>query len=181
VSHEPASLASPHHPGHEIPGNHRPVSRGSRHVDAWPTLIDPPATGWMCRCFAVLKTRPIRLEPWQEVLVKQATEEFIRGLIDSDGCRVVANDRGVPSVRYHFSNRSDDILALFTRGAGRSWNPVDTARQARHCGVSQGCGGASRRIRRAEVVNSATSASASNALPRGTVKGCPLHVVAGLR
>jgi hypothetical protein len=51
-------------------------------------------------------TGPIRLEPWQEVLVKQATEEFIRGLIDSDGCRVVANDRGVRSVRYHFSNRS---------------------------------------------------------------------------
>jgi hypothetical protein len=58
-------------------------------------------------------TRPIRLEPWQDVLVKQATEEFIRGLIDSDGCRVVANDRGVRSVRYHFSNRSDDIRNLF--------------------------------------------------------------------
>jgi hypothetical protein len=57
--------------------------------------------------------RPIRLEPWQEVLIKQATEEFIRGLIDSDGCRVVANDRGVRSVHYHFSNRSDDIRALF--------------------------------------------------------------------
>ena len=38
-------------------------------------------------------------------------EEFVRGLIDSDGCRVVANDRGV---RYHFSNRSDDIRGLFT-------------------------------------------------------------------
>jgi hypothetical protein len=57
--------------------------------------------------------RPIRLAPWQELLVKEATEEFVRGLIDSDGCRVVANDRGVKSVRYHFSNRSDDIRALF--------------------------------------------------------------------
>jgi hypothetical protein len=38
---------------------------------------------------------------------------IIRGLIDSDGCRVVANDRGVRSVRYHFSNRSDDIRGLF--------------------------------------------------------------------
>jgi DNA-binding transcriptional regulator of glucitol operon len=47
------------------------------------------------------------------VLVKQAAEEFIRGLIDSDGCRVVANGRGIRSVRYHFSNRSDDIRALF--------------------------------------------------------------------
>ena len=57
--------------------------------------------------------RPIRLELWQQALVKSATEEFVRGLIDSDGCRVVANDRGVKSVRYHFSNRSDDIRGLF--------------------------------------------------------------------
>jgi hypothetical protein len=58
--------------------------------------------------------RPIRLEPWQQALVDQATEEFILGLIHSDGCRVVANDRGVMSIRYHFSNRSEDILGLFT-------------------------------------------------------------------
>jgi hypothetical protein len=57
--------------------------------------------------------RRIRLEPWQEVLVKEATQEFVRGLIDNDGCRVVANDRGVKSVRYHFSNRSEDIRGLF--------------------------------------------------------------------
>ena len=48
------------------------------------------------------------------MLVKEATEDFIRGLIHSDGCRVVANDRGVKSVRYHFSNRSEDVLGLFT-------------------------------------------------------------------
>ncbi|WP_428341304.1 hypothetical protein [Mycobacterium sp.] len=57
--------------------------------------------------------RPIRLETWQQELVKQATEDFVRGLIESDGCRVVANDRGVKSVRYHFSNRSDDIRGLY--------------------------------------------------------------------
>ena len=44
--------------------------------------------------------RPIRLEPWQQALVDQATEEFILGLIHSDGCRVVANDRGVMSPRH---------------------------------------------------------------------------------
>ncbi|MET0698084.1 MAG: hypothetical protein ABWY93_00340 [Mycobacterium sp.] len=48
--------------------------------------------------------RLIRLEPWQQALVDQATEDFVRGLIDSDGCRVVANDRGVASIRYHFTN-----------------------------------------------------------------------------
>lgn len=57
--------------------------------------------------------RPIRLESWQQGLVKDAPEEFVRGRIDSDGCRVVANDRGVKSVRYHFSNRSEDIRGLF--------------------------------------------------------------------
>ena len=37
---------------------------------------------------------------------------FIRGLMHSDGCRVVANDRGVMSVRYHFSNKSEDIKRI---------------------------------------------------------------------
>jgi hypothetical protein len=44
---------------------------------------------------------------------------------------VVANDRGVRSVRYHFSNRSEDILGLFS-GAfddlGITWT-----RPSRHC------------------------------------------------
>lgn len=79
------------------------VSHYSKH---WPCLLPQHGPGKK-------HLRPIRLDQWQEVLVKEATEEFVRGLIDSDGCRVVANDRGVKSVRYHFSNRSDDIRALF--------------------------------------------------------------------
>ena len=35
-------------------------------------------------------------------------------MIHRDGCRVIANDRGVKSIRYHFTNHSDDILGLFT-------------------------------------------------------------------
>jgi hypothetical protein len=58
--------------------------------------------------------RRIALEPWQQAIVDQETKEFLTGLIHSDGCRVVANDRGVRSVRYHFSNRSEDIIGLFT-------------------------------------------------------------------
>jgi hypothetical protein len=58
--------------------------------------------------------RRIALEPWQQALVDQETEEFVIGLIHSDGCRVVANDRGVRSIRYHFSNRSEDVIGLFT-------------------------------------------------------------------
>jgi hypothetical protein len=52
---------------------------------------------------------------WQERLVADSAERFVRGLIHSDGCRVVANDRGVMSVRYHFSNRSEDIRLLYCR------------------------------------------------------------------
>ncbi len=58
--------------------------------------------------------RRIALEPWQQALVDKETEEFVMGLIHSDGCRVIANDRGVMSVRYHFSNMSEDIIGLFT-------------------------------------------------------------------
>jgi hypothetical protein len=58
--------------------------------------------------------RRIALEPWQQAIVDREPEEFICGLIHSDGCRVIANDRGVRSIRYHFSNRSEDIIGLFT-------------------------------------------------------------------
>jgi hypothetical protein len=85
------------------PNNCAEVYLCSKH---WPCLFPQHGPGKK-------HLRPIRLEPWQKVLVKEATEEFVRGLIDSDGCRVVANDRGVKSVRYHFSNRSDDIRGLF--------------------------------------------------------------------
>lgn len=80
------------------------VSHFSKH---WPCLLPQHGPGRK-------HNRRIALEPWQQFLVDQATEEFITGLIHSDGCRVVANDRGVTSIRYHFSNRSEDIIGLFT-------------------------------------------------------------------
>jgi hypothetical protein len=80
------------------------VSLDSKH---WPCLLPQHGPG-------MKHTRRIALEPWQQALVDQATEEFVLGLIHSDGCRVVANDRGVMSIRYHFSNRSEDIHGLFT-------------------------------------------------------------------
>ena len=72
--------------------------------------------------------RSIRLEAWQEALVDDAHEIFVRALIHSDGCRVIANDRGVKSIRYHFSNRSDDIKGLFCRSLdalGITWTRPD--------------------------------------------------------
>jgi hypothetical protein len=63
--------------------------------------------------------RRIALEPWQQEIVDREPEEFNCGLIHSDGCRVVANDRGERSIRYHFSNRSEDIIGLFTAALDR--------------------------------------------------------------
>ncbi|WP_235629527.1 LAGLIDADG family homing endonuclease [Mycobacteroides saopaulense] len=80
------------------------VSLSSKH---WPCLFPQHGPGRK-------HSRKIALEPWQQEHVDLATEEFLRGLIHSDGCRVVANDRGVASVRYHFTNRSEDILGLFS-------------------------------------------------------------------
>ena len=96
-----------------MPGQraHR-LSRRSRCVDIsmyskhWPCLFPQHGPGRK-------HDRSINLSHWQEELVSRATESFLRGLIHSDGCRVVANDRGAKSVRYHFSNKSEDIKALF--------------------------------------------------------------------
>jgi hypothetical protein len=63
--------------------------------------------------------RRIYLADWQEAIVCRESEALVRGLIHSDGCRVVANDRGVPSVRYHFSNLSEDIKDIFCAALDR--------------------------------------------------------------
>jgi len=57
--------------------------------------------------------RPIRLVPWQCQLVQREREALVRGLVHSDGCRIIANDRGNLCPRYHFSNLSEDIKALY--------------------------------------------------------------------
>ncbi|PQP52017.1 hypothetical protein JN086_20835 [Mycolicibacterium austroafricanum] len=87
----------------------------------WPCLLPQHGPGRK-------HLRKIALEPWQQKIVDGEAEEFVMGLIHSDGCRVVANDRGVLSVRYHFSNRSEDIIGLFTAALDRlgiTWRRSD--------------------------------------------------------
>jgi transcriptional regulator with XRE-family HTH domain len=97
--------------------------RTSRCVDVvmyskhWPCLFPQHGPGRKHQ-------RSIVLEPWQRDLLAEAHRSFLRGLIHSDGCRVVANDRGRPSVRYHFLNKSEDIKSLFCESLtalGLSW------------------------------------------------------------
>jgi hypothetical protein len=57
--------------------------------------------------------RLIRLEPWQVRLVTRYPDAFLRGLIESDGCRFLNRVNGYEYPRYMFSNRSDDIRDLF--------------------------------------------------------------------
>jgi hypothetical protein len=57
--------------------------------------------------------RAIVLEPWQRDLVERAPEPLIRGLIHSDGCRIVHTVAGHRYVRYFLSNKSTDIHRIF--------------------------------------------------------------------
>lgn len=63
-------------------------------------------------------SRPIELTQWQERLVEQDPRPLIRGLIHSDGCRVLnrVTTRGVAYTypRYFFVNESQDILNIFS-------------------------------------------------------------------
>ncbi|MDH6109928.1 hypothetical protein P3T36_005098 [Kitasatospora sp. MAP12-15] len=66
--------------------------------------------------------RLIALEPWQQVIVDAHPWELIRGLIHSDGCRIVnwatrtvnGEVRRHEYPRYFFTNTSTDILRIFT-------------------------------------------------------------------
>ena len=82
-------------------------------------------------------TRKIALEAWQQEIVDEFTEEFVRGLIHSDGCRATNRvRRGLPSgdrwyeyPRYFFTNASDDIRKLFTDALNRlgiDWRQSNT-------------------------------------------------------
>jgi len=56
--------------------------------------------------------------PWQRELAEEHPEQLLRGLIHSDGCRVVnritASGKTYTYPRYEFTNASDDIRGLFT-------------------------------------------------------------------
>jgi hypothetical protein len=74
--------------------------------------------------------RPIVLADWQQALVDEAPQAFLRGLIHTDGWRglnkVTVKGRDYQYPRYQFSNRSDDIRTLFTDTCdklGIAWRP----------------------------------------------------------
>jgi hypothetical protein len=62
--------------------------------------------------------RRIRLEGWQQELVEQAPLGFLRGCIRSDGCVFVNRTGPYHYLSYAFSNKSKDIIDLFTMACG---------------------------------------------------------------
>ncbi len=66
--------------------------------------------------------RKIELAPWQREIVDRCSQEFLRGLLHSDGCRTINRFKTRPPSgrvaeyaypRWFFSNRSTDIRGLF--------------------------------------------------------------------
>lgn len=95
----------------------RQVTSCSKH---WPCLFPQHGPGKK-------HERPIVLEPWQRDIVDAHPWAFVRGLVHSDGCRVTnwttrtvrGELRRYEYPRYFFTNRSDDILGLFTAALDR--------------------------------------------------------------
>jgi hypothetical protein len=64
--------------------------------------------------------RPIALADWQQDVVNESSEELLRGLFLSDGCRVLnwtvrllrSGPKRYEYHRYHFTNASEDIMAI---------------------------------------------------------------------
>jgi hypothetical protein len=80
--------------------------------------------------------RRIVLEPWQVEIVARHPWELLRGLIHSDGCRVLNRVNGKDYPRYFFSQVSDDIRRLFCEtcrrvGVAYTWNDWKTVSIAR--------------------------------------------------
>ena len=83
------------------------ISMYSKH---WPCLFPQHGAGRK-------HLRAIKLATWQLEILEGSHESFLRGLIHSDGCRIIARERQAGRVReaprYSFSNRSEDIKTLF--------------------------------------------------------------------
>lgn len=63
-------------------------------------------------------TRKIELANWQEKMIEKYPKEFIKGIIESDGCRFAPRKKQCPSyIIYQFTNCSLDIHLLLQKFA----------------------------------------------------------------
>jgi hypothetical protein len=103
----------------------------------WPCLLPQHGPGRK-------HERPIVPADWQRAIVEEHPWSLIRGLIHSDGCRVinrvVVHGKAYEYPRYFFSNESVDIQAIFTAAldqVGVPWrnNRANSVSIARRAGV----------------------------------------------
>ena len=95
---------------------HTEVNAYSKH---WVCLFPQHGSG-------VKHKRKIELTAWQHELVDRDPRHLLRGLLHSDGCRVLNWVNGTPYPRYEFTNVSADIQAIFGRACnalGIEWRP----------------------------------------------------------
>jgi hypothetical protein len=101
------------------------------HWNHWPCVFPQHGPGLKHR-------RAIRLDDWQCDIVARCPRQLLRGLIHSDGCRVMNRVRNGKYAypRYFFTNTSEDILQIFRDACDAidvpyrdsKWNTVSVAR-----------------------------------------------------
>jgi hypothetical protein len=103
VGGHPARLAYPH------PGSSHCLE-ASAYSKHWSCAFPQHGPG-------MKHTRGIALVDWQLEIVDEFPQQFVRGLLMSDGCRVLnrVQKRKYAYPRYMFSNKSMDIHALLRR------------------------------------------------------------------
>jgi hypothetical protein len=102
----------------------------SSYSKAWPCLFPQHGRGRKHR-------RRILLDDWQKEIAESQTRPLLRGLIHSDGCRVINRSMGREYVRYFFDQHSDDVRDIFCRCCDRlgigwrqpKWKTISIARR----------------------------------------------------
>lgn len=85
----------------------------SAYSKVWPCLFPQHGPGKK-------HERPIFLAEWQQELAERWPDQLIKGLIHSDGCRVINTGRGGwRHPRYAFANCSTDITSIFCTACDR--------------------------------------------------------------
>lgn len=100
-------------------GNCIEISSYSKH---WPCLFPQHGRGRK-------HERRIELAGWQLEIVRRHPRQLLRGLIHSDGCRVLNRVNGHDYPRYMFTQVSDDIRGIFCLACdlvGVSWTQTNS-------------------------------------------------------
>ena len=105
------STVLPEHHVEEMQQRVAQVTEVISHSRLWPKIFPQHGPGRK-------HTRRITLTPCQEGIVREHPAEFLRGCLESDGCRHrrIVNGKDYPA--YSFSNRSEDILGLVMWACG---------------------------------------------------------------